>query len=338
MALSTPSPARADVASWLLAAAALVAILKLHLLSALFAGLLVYELVHVLAPLLQRRLFSERSRLAAVVVLSVAVVGILGAALFGAIAFFRSDAGSLSALLQHMADIIDGARDSLPQWAVERLPADVTELRMALAQWLRAHAPQLQLWGTTAGRVSLHLVVGMIIGAMVSLREAAPSPSRGPLGIALEARALRLGDAFRRVVFAQGRIAAINTVLTAIYLLAVLPAFGIRLPLTGTLIGVTLVAGLLPVVGNVISNSIIVVVSLAHSPQLALASLGYLVLVHKFEYFLNARIVGSRIDARAWELLVAMLVMEAAFGIAGAIAAPVYYAYLKHELVERGLV
>ena len=245
MALSTSSTARADVASWLLAAAALVAILKFQLLSALFAGLLVYE---------------------------------------------------------------------------------------------RAHSPELQFWGTTAARVSLHVAVGMIIGAMVSLREAAPSPPRGPLGIALEARALRLGDAFRRVVFTQGRIATINTALTAIYLLAVLPAFGIRLPLTGTLIAVTLVAGLLPVVGNVISNSIIVVVSLAHSPQLALASLGFLILVHKFEYFLNARIVGSRIHARAWELLVAMLVMEAAFGIAGAIAAPVYYAYLKHELDERGLV
>jgi len=69
-----------------------------------------------------------------------------------------------------------------------------------------------------------------------------------------------------------------------------------------------------------------------------LASLAFLVLVHKLEYFLNARIVGSRIHACAWELLVAMLVMEAAFGIVGAIAAPVYYAYLKHELVERGLV
>jgi len=33
-----------------------------------------------------------------------------------------------------------------------------------------------------------------------------------------------------------------------------------------------------------------------------------------------------------------MLVMEAAFGIAGVIAAPIYYAFVKDELASQGLV
>ena len=37
-------------------------------------------------------------------------------------------------------------------------------------------------------------------------------------------------------------------------------------------------------------------------------------------------------------LLIAMLTMEAAFGIAGVVAAPIYYAYLKDELKSRGLI
>lgn len=64
----------------------------------------------------------------------------------------------------------------------------------------------------------------------------------------------------------------------------------------------------------------------------------FLVLVHKFEYFLNARIIGSHIEARAWELLIAMLVMEAIFGLAGLVAAPILYAYVKQELKDLGLV
>jgi predicted PurR-regulated permease PerM len=64
----------------------------------------------------------------------------------------------------------------------------------------------------------------------------------------------------------------------------------------------------------------------------------FLVVIHKVEYFLNARIVGTRIQARAWELLLAMLVLEVAFGMAGLIAAPVYYAYIKKELSEAGLI
>jgi predicted PurR-regulated permease PerM len=338
MALSTLSAARAEQISWLLTAAALVALLRLHLLSALFAGLLVYQLVYVLAPVLQRRVSSERSRMAAVAVLTVFVVGALGLAIFGAIAFFRTDAGSLAGLLQRMADIIEGARDSMPAWIVARLPEDADGLRQGLALWLRSHAPELQHLGTTAGRITLHILIGMIVGAMVSLSGAVGPHSHGPLALALSERATRLGEAFRRVVFAQGRIAAINTAFTAIYLAVALPMFGVKLPFVPALIGVTFIAGLLPVVGNVISNSIIVILSLAHSPQMALVSLAFLVSVHKLEYFLNARIIGTRINARAWELLMAMLVMEAAFGIAGAVAAPVYYAYLKQELADRGLI
>ena len=33
-----------------------------------------------------------------------------------------------------------------------------------------------------------------------------------------------------------------------------------------------------------------------------------------------------------------MLVMEAAFGLPGLVAAPIYYAYLKAELAQRGLI
>ncbi len=91
-------------------------------------------------------------------------------------------------------------------------------------------------------------------------------------------------------------------------------------------------------VGNVISNTAIVIVSLSNSLSVAGASLVFLVVIHKLEYFLNARIIGSQIRAHAWELLIAMILMEAAFGLAGVIAAPIYYAYIKSELTERGLV
>jgi predicted PurR-regulated permease PerM len=331
-------PAAPEVASWCLAAAALLLVLLVHLLPALLAGLLVYELVHVLAPLLQRRLSGERSRLAAVVVLSTLIVGLVTVVIFGAVAFFRSDAGSIPALLQKMAEILESTRNALPSWLVDSLPADTDELRDAMSHWLREHAPEVRIVGAEAGRAFAHILVGMIIGAMVSLREAVPARQQNPLARALIERIVRLGDSFRRVVFAQIRIAALNTGFTAIYLAVVLPLAGVHLPLTKTLIGVTFVAGLLPVVGNLISNAVIVVVSLSHAPYVALASLVFLVVIHKLEYFLNARIIGSQIRARAGELLLAMLAMEAAFGLPGVVAAPIYYAYLKQELADWGLV
>jgi predicted PurR-regulated permease PerM len=44
------------------------------------------------------------------------------------------------------------------------------------------------------------------------------------------------------------------------------------------------------------------------------------------------------VHARAWELLCAMLLMEAVFGISGLIAAPVAYAWLKAEIKAKQLI
>ena len=329
---------RSEYASWILAALALLFTLRLHLLPALIAGLLVYELVHVLAPLFARHMTTRRAKAAAIVVVSLFVVGIVSTASFGIVVFMMGEGGSLSALLAKMADIIEDSRSTLPAWVVEFLPRNAQGVRDTLSLWLREHASELQLIGKETGHALAQVLIGMIIGAMVSLRDALGDAERAPLARALAERIFRLGEAFRRIVFAQVRISALNTFFTAIYLVGVLPFFGVHLPLTKTMIVVTFLAGLLPVVGNLISNSVIVIVSMAHSPQVAFSSLGFLVLIHKLEYFLNARIVGGQINAKAWELLTAMLVMESAFGIAGLVAAPIAYAWLKDELAALRLI
>lgn len=328
---------RHAVAAWLIAGFLLLFTLRFHLLPGLLGGLLVYELVHVIAPRL-RLVHRGAGKVAAVALLAMLVVAMLTLLFVGAVAFFRSDAGSLPTLLQKMAEIIEGSRGKLPEWVVESLPDDADSLKDTIVTWLRVHAGEVELVGREAGRTVVHILIGMVIGAMVSLREARAGEGHGPLARALIERAARLGEAFRRVVFAQVRIAALNTAFTMIYLVVVLPVLGVHLPLTKSMIAITFVAGLLPVVGNLVSNAVIVVVSLSASPAVALGSLAFLVLVHKLEYFLNARIVGTQIRASAWELLLAMLVMEAAFGIPGLVAAPIYYAYLKDELAARGLI
>lgn len=328
---------RYAIAAWVIAGLVLVAALVLHLLPALLAGLLVYELVHVIAPRIPRAR-DTAGKVLAVTLLAVAVVTILTLLMLGIVAFLQSEAGSLPRLLQKMSEIVEGSRDKLPAWLSGAMPGDADSLKAAIIEWLRDHARELRTVGGEVGLVFAHILIGMVIGAMVSLREALPVEKGGPLANALTERTTRLGEAFRRVVFAQVRISLLNTFVSAIYLLGVLPLFGVHLPFAKTLVAITFVAGMLPVVGNLISNTVVVVVSLSVSLQVAIASLAYLVVVHKLEYFLNARIVGRQIHANAWELLLAMLVMEAAFGLPGIVAAPIYYAYLKDELSARGLV
>lgn len=326
------------IASYLLAAAALLVVLMKGLLAALFSGLLVYSLVHVLAPYLGKNISDQRARMIAVTILGSFIVLALSLAVWGVASFFQSDAGSIEVLMKKLADILDASRGQMPKWLKDYIPANAEAMREAITNWLRAHATQAQVIGTEAGRTIAHLLIGMVIGAMAALYDTTTRHDYKPLAAALHTRVVTLHEAFRQIVFAQVRIAGINAVFTAIYLMVVLPLAGVHLPLTKTLVAITFIAGLLPVIGNLISNTVIVIVGLSHSLMIAAASLLFLIVIHKLEYFLNAKIIGSHINARAWELLAAMLTMEAIFGLPGVIAAPVFYAYAKKELEDQGLV
>jgi len=331
---------RYDIAAWILTGCALFTVLQMHLLSALLAGLLVYELTNVLVRGIHlSRLTGYRARVVAVTLIATTVITILSLAIIGLAAFFRSGNESLPALFTKMAEIIEDLKKLLPAWIVkDYYPQDAESVQNAAVLWLNEHAASIGSVGKMAGYVAAHILIGMVIGAILSLREANPVSNLKPLAAALSIRGHRLSASFRNVVFAQIRIAAINAFLTWLYLGVVLPVLDVNLPLTKTLVAITFVVGLMPVIGNIISNTFIVIVSLNHSLPVAISSLAFLVVIHKMEYFLNARIIGSRIKARAWELLVAMLVMESIFGIPGVIAAPIYYAYLKEELSEKGLI
>lgn len=329
---------KVEIASFILAGIALVAIMVLHLLSGVLAALLVFQLIQITTPFFEKRLSSKRALWISVVTLSVVIIGLLTVAILGLIEHIEHALPHAQLLIQQLGSILDGARSRLPEWAQIYVPADNADMRDKMIGYARTHMVDLQAGGISVARTFTHIVIGMILGAMVAISVASCRMPKLPLTAALTARASRLSDAFRRIVFAQVKISFINAVFTAIYLLVALPLFHSYLPLSKTLVLLAFVAGLLPVIGNLISNTAILVISLSVSLPVAIASLAFLVSIHKLEYFLNARIIGGEIEARAWELLLAMLVMEATFGLPGVVAAPIFYAYIKRELIVARLV
>ncbi len=330
-----PRPPTARIAAWLLMLLGMWLALKLGLVVTLLSGLLVFQLTHVLASVVEGRLRPGRARAIAVLVLAAVIIGVLVLAGIGVAAFFRNETGGPDVLLARLMDILNSSRHQVPALLQPYIPEDLTALRAALNDWAAEHQRQLGVAGTSVVQVSVRVLIGMVLGAMIALYDELPLPKMGPLAQELIGRTSRLATAFRQVVFAQVKISLLNTLFTAIFLLGVLPLFGVHVPLSKTLVLITFLAGLLPVVGNIISNTVITIVALSVSFYVAMAALLYLVVIHKLEYFLNARVVGGEIQARAWELLLAMLVMEAAFGLPGLVAAPVFYAYIKRELLDQ---
>jgi predicted PurR-regulated permease PerM len=329
---------RSTITSWILTGIALFLVLKLHLLSALMAGLLTYELVRLLTPLVEKRLTSKGARLVALAALSVLTITLLILLTVGMLAFFRSDTGNRQALLDKTNHILTDARTKLPLWIVDNWPSNVDAMKSYASEWVDEHSKEIQQAGKEVVHFFVRGLVGMVIGALISLHAGPASRQMRPLAAALALRISRFAHAFRLIIFAQVKISAINTIFTGIFIAGILPTFGVHLPLAKTLIAITFLAGLLPIVGNLISNSLICIVALSISIYAGIAALIFLVVIHKLEYFLNAKIVGAETRSSAWELLCAMVFLEAAFGSAGLIAAPLYYAYIKNEFSEAGLI
>ena len=326
------------IASYVLAGLALVGVLLLHLLVPLLVGLLVYQLVVSITPFAQRHFSRKLSKMLVVVLFAAVIIAAIAGAVFGLISFFRSDIENLPRLLAKVSDILDRVREGIPPFLAAYLPDDIADLQQKALDWLRSHVAELQMMGAHTLVTVAETIIAMVIGVVLSLREVDPHSTSGPLAVALTTRAERFADAFRNVALSQLSISLLNTTFTGLYLVVGLHLFGVHLPLTKTMIAITFIVGLLPIVGNLTSNTIVVIVSLAHSPAVAVASMVFLVVIHKLEYFLGARIVGTRIKSQIWELLIAMMAMEALFGVPGLVAAPIYYAYLKNELLDAKLI
>ncbi|MEO8587420.1 MAG: AI-2E family transporter [Acidobacteriota bacterium] len=335
-ATSDKTAARCERASEILAGAAILCILLFHLVPAVFAGFA----AHMLLSGVSRRLRSERVSHGLARALAVTFLGILAAgAVVGAALllhdFVRGRVGDLPGLLSSVGETSRKLLASLEGMGIP-LPTPSADDDGSTAGLMAGHGAEMRHAGFIGLRGLVHALVGAVLGVIVFFR--APKKVDTPLGAALVERLTRFDAAFRSVAKAQLEISGVNTALTALYLVVALPLFGVHIPLRGTLVALTFVCGLLPVVGNLVSNVFVVLLSLGVSPWVGVASIVFLLVIHKLEYFLNAKIVGARIGAEIWETLIAMILLDAVFGVSGLILAPVVYAWLKAELVERRLV
>ena len=327
---------KSNTISYLLVVTAIFLVLRFHMIPAVYAGLAVYVLTLKLA----RHLPQNMNRSAHKVALGVVVICVINCLTWASVAIwsFIGNTNGIAALLATVVDTLESLRRTLPTSVADMLPTTIEGLRQQLVELLSDHVQKISVVGMEGLKVFAHILLGMVVGGMAAVHHFRAHDKVPPFIGALRSRLRILTTAFDKVVFAQVKISAINTILTATYLLVVLPLFNIHLPMATILVLLTFAVGMLPVVGNLVSNAVIVVISLGVSLGVGVASLLFLVVIHKAEYFMNARIVGHEVQATAWELLSAMLLMEAAYGVAGLVAAPVVYAWLKAEAKEQCLI
>jgi predicted PurR-regulated permease PerM len=237
---------------------------------------------------------------------------------------------------------------ALPKIAAESIPpmivyaqnhgidlpfSDVESLKAAIADMIKDEFLFVGNFARTATAQVVFILIGIVVAVSLFLNPKMEKYSNQPKGSNLftavtdeiRIRFQLFYQSFEIVMGAQIVISLINTFLTAVFVLAVSLKHGT------VVIGLTFLCGLLPIVGNLISNSIIVGIAFTISPRVAIAALGFLVALHKFEYFLNSKIIGDRIKNPVWLTLLALIIGERFMGIPGMILAPVMLNYIKVE-------
>jgi predicted PurR-regulated permease PerM len=281
---------------------------------------------------LRQLYFLTKRRWLALVLFIVVVLGIAAAAVY----FTR-------AAILALPDVADTSIPSASAWAQRRqieLPfTDFESLRAVVIDNLQQEAHYLRNVAHFAGSTTAALVFSIIgiVAAGSLFFKAGLDPHRAThpvknnlYSICCDEVSTRFRDFYRSfatVMGAQITISLINTALTGLFVVVV------RMPHAPLLIAITFLCGLVPIVGNLVSNTIIVFVALTISLKLAIAALVSLVVIHKLEYFLNSKIIGDRIRNPAWLTLIALIIGERLMGIPGLILAPVVLNYLRVEML-----
>ena len=307
----------------------------------LAATIILAKLLHLGAPLLvvlfsyfalRQLYFVTRRKWLALTLFIIAVTGLAAAGVY----FTR-------AAILALPDVADTSIPSASAWAQKRqidLPfSDFEGLRQVVMNALGEEANYLRNVANVAKATTTNLVFSIlgIVAAASLFFKTGLDPYRGThrvknnlYSISCEQVARRFRDFYRSfatVMSAQITISLINTALTAIFLMA------FRMPHAPLLIVVTFLCGLVPIVGNLVSNTIIVFVALTVSLKLAISALVFLIVIHKLEYLLNSKIIGDRIRNPVWLTLIALILGERLMGIPGLILAPAVLNYLRVEML-----
>lgn len=143
---------------------------------------------------------------------------------------------------------------------------------------------------------------------------------------------------FGNFMAAQAYVALWNTFCTSVFIFLILPLFSVDLPFKALLIGLTFLLSFVPALGNIVCNTLMAVVCAASGPAIAVLAIVYLILAHKAEYLINAKVLGKMQDVSVAEMLAFLVIGETLFGLFGLILLPIAYLYLRQALKDGELL
>jgi predicted PurR-regulated permease PerM len=262
----------------------------------------------------------------------IAIFIIVVVAIFYAFVVFIREA--IETLPEIARNSIPIAADYAKRYNIELPFTDVTGLRDMVVHAVKKELHEIAKFAELATKEFVYLILGLVVAISIFINGKLDlDEDRYPLKNNLysvlckeiSTRFRNFYHSFETVMGAQIIISTINTFFTGLFV------FAIGLPYAKMVTITTFLCGLLPIIGNLISNTVITFIGMTVSLRMAVFALIFLIILHKFEYFLNSKIIGGKIKNPMWLTLLSLIVGERVMGIPGMILAPVILHYIKLE-------
>ncbi len=244
-------------------------------------------------------------------------------------------------LVQEALVNLNSITTSLPDNIREHIPGKPSDLFKMITKDEGDVMGYVRSFSGASLAIFLQLVFALILGVSAALMTTSVrthNAAEKPLGHAWLNTLENYVRCFTLLMGAQVYVSIWNTFCTAVFVYGVLPAFDVVLPFRELLLMFTAVASLIPAAGNVMANTLILVLTIRFGVFVALGSVVYLFVIHKLEYFINGFIIGRNVRASVPEMLIAIILGEVMFGLPGLITAPVTYAFVKMHWQKWGWV
>ncbi|MFI4846864.1 MAG: hypothetical protein ACH6QO_00395 [Candidatus Makana argininalis] len=305
--------------------------IPLHLFTCFISGFFIYQTILFLTPsCLEKYLGVDKARLIVITIITLLIMFTISIGIINLINCLKFEVLKKYNFNYTEGDIFMIIKNIIPDYLPAFLPESTEKIKYQIFSLINSNLNVFKKIFNSFLNGFIMIFLGLILGSSVSLNK--PFKKQSYFIKQLSKRIINLYDSFSNVIYAQIKISILNTILTTIIMIILFIFFKIKIPFIKELILITLIFGLFPIIGNIISNTMITISAFYISFIVGIIMLIYLIFIHKLEYFLNAEIVGKSINSKSWELLLAMIILKSIFGLEGLIAAPIYYAYVKKEL------
>jgi len=279
--------------------------------------------VHRVAPFLPKALLFS--------ILYILVISVIILVTFRVVPMMLKNLPELSNQLK--VEIVKDLKDANQKWNLSAY-IDVDELKGSI---LKASTGILQFLATSLtplykGFIEFIFALGINLFFYFESEKVEQAFTRNPTSLMtfifkfMQMRLRIFYVFFRRVMGGQLIIAVINTLISSIVI------FGLGLRHAFLMIFVVFFCGLFPVVGNLMSNSVLTINAFVSTGMFGTSiCLIMLVGVHKLEYFLNSKIIGGIVHLPMAVSLGALIFCDVLLGIPGLILAIPLALFVRHE-------